>query len=451
MAPMLGSRGLLFPLLGAGALCFSCSGKVVTFGTAGGDGGAGAGASGPGSTGPGHGGAGASGSSSFAASGGANTSGSSFASGSGGPCPSTDENVDMDGDGWTPAQGDCNDCDPNVNPGAVDVPGDPGQVDHDCDGKYDPPAPCDTGLALDDVDAGDAARAIDLCQTTPASPPLPQKTWGVIGSQYVRADGAAFASPGLQTGLQSGFGPNVNPQVGQSLLALSSGHARTASQPDACGSASCVENADGTPPVGFPQTIPGCAPSTTIADDVALELDIRTPTNATGYAFSFKFYSMEFPFWVCDPYNDQFVALASPAPAGAMNGNISFDGAHNPVSTMLAYFDVCDPTQSSLYASDCHTMGSTTCPALPNPYCQSGTMELLGTGFDVWDTSYGGGGATRWLSSQAPVVGGSELTLRFAIWDGGDQEFDSTILIDGFQWITGPAVVVSTTPVAQPK
>src|SRR6185312_6651457 len=35
---------------------------------------------------------------------------------SGGACGSN-PTVDSDGDGWTPAQGDCNDCDPTVNPG----------------------------------------------------------------------------------------------------------------------------------------------------------------------------------------------------------------------------------------------------------------------------------------------------------------------------------------------
>ena len=32
------------------------------------------------------------------------------------------DNVDHDGDGFAATDGDCNDCDPNVNPGALDVP-----------------------------------------------------------------------------------------------------------------------------------------------------------------------------------------------------------------------------------------------------------------------------------------------------------------------------------------
>jgi len=39
---------------------------------------------------------------------------------------------DADGDGWTPANGDCDDTDADVNPSAVDVPLD--EIDQDCDG-----------------------------------------------------------------------------------------------------------------------------------------------------------------------------------------------------------------------------------------------------------------------------------------------------------------------------
>ena len=159
---------------------------------------------------------------------------------------------------------------------------------------------------------------------------------------------------------------------------------------------------------------------------------------------------MEYPFWVCNDYNDQFIALVSPAPAGSINGNISFDSMHNPVSVNLGFFDVCDPGQIGDYAISCKGIGKS-CPSAPDPYCPSGTGELQGTGFDVWDTAFGGGGATSWLTSQAPVRGGEEISIRFAMWDTGDANFDSTTLIDNFQWTATPGVSVSTTPLPQPK
>ena len=62
----------------------------------------------------------------------------------------------------------------------------------------------------------------------------------------MRANGTT-ANPGLQVGLQPGFGSNVHVQGGKRLLALSSGYARTPAQQGACGSLSCTSSGPGTP------------------------------------------------------------------------------------------------------------------------------------------------------------------------------------------------------------
>ena len=81
---------------------------------------------------------------------------------------------------------------------------------------------------------------------------------------------------------------------------------------------------------------------------------------------------------------------------------------------------------------------------LPQAPGHLGTQELAGTGFDVWDDA----GATGWLVTQAPVEPGEEFSIRFAIWDTGDQAWDSTVLIDNFQWIANAGTVtVGTEPV----
>jgi len=378
-----------------------------------------------------------------------------------GSCHPTDPNGDMDMDGWTPNQGDCNDCDPDINPGAIDVlhqndGGTPTWGDEDCSGvPGDSAMPCDQGLALTDVDPNDAAKSIELCQTATAT----DRKYGVISAAYVRANGTAVTTPGAQAGIQSAFGTNVHVQGGANMLALSSGFARTIGQAGACNGISCQTNASGTAPTGFPEDAPTCRPTTVIADDVALELQIRVPSNATGYSFSFKFYSFEFPDWVCatDGYNDQFIALVTPPPMGAYvptgstGGNISFDSNNNPVSVNLGFFDVCDPTTPTRFASHCRSADAGACPPTPSPYCPLGVGDLAGTGFDTWHTSVGPAGATRWLQTQAPATPGSTITIRFAMWDAGNYEFDSTVLIDNFQWnATGGTVTVGTTPIPQP-
>jgi hypothetical protein len=332
--------------------------------------------------------------------------------------------VDGDGDGFTGADGDCNDCDPNVNPGAIEVvvteegdDGVPPPADEDCDGMVDNVVTdCDASLPIDDSDAFHGAEAIELCQKT--NPGSPQ--WGVLDAKYVRADGSpAPASP--QFGILGGFGPNVFPQAGTRVLGLSSGDARLPGQPNACNNYSCNAAGAGQAPPGFPQDSAGCPGATDIYDDVGLEVQIRTPKNATGYKFDFAFWSFEYPEWVCTSYNDQFIALVNPPPEGSINGNVSFDSNGNPVSVNIAFFQVCAG-------------------------CPLGTAMLQGNGFDgSWSQDAGG---TGWLQTQVPVTGGDEITVRFAIWDTGDQAWDSTVIVDNFQWIAnGGTVVVGTTPV----
>ncbi len=365
----------------------------------------------------------------------------------GGGCANIDANVDDDKDGFTGNEGDCNDCDPNVNPGALEVFDVNGgtKVDEDCNGTIDDVAmPCDDVLAVTDPDPKNGARAADLCQFIDATNPTDRR-WGVLDAKYVRANGVETPQP-EQFGIFDGFGPNTHVQIGKRLLALSSGRSRRPGDPTPCGSNTC--NAAGgqtTAPAGFPQTSANCPLDTGINDDVALEVKLRAPTNATGYQFLFDFYSFEFPSFVCTAYNDQFIALMNPAPAGSVNGNISFDSNKNPVSVNLAFFNVCDPASKMYYGFNC--VG--TCPSPPDPYCPLGVAQLEGTGFDSWASD---GGATGWLVSTAPVQAGEVFTLRWAIWDTGDSALDSTVLVDGFSWIAnGGTVGVETAPLPVPK
>lgn len=148
--------------------------------------------------------------------------------GSGGTGPSglrAGPNDDFDGDGFTPNMGDCNDCDPLVNPAAFDVPGD--MVDNDCDQFPDNSVmPCDMNLTVDDNDPMHAAAAMGLCTPNNGQPNPP---WGVISAKWVLPDGStamATSDYELGHGILPRFGPNVHAQEGVRLLALSSGAAR---------------------------------------------------------------------------------------------------------------------------------------------------------------------------------------------------------------------------------
>ena len=103
------------------------------------------------------------------------------------PCTNLDPNSDGDGDGFTPAAGDCNDCTNQMNPGAFDYPGN--GVDEDCNGvPDDEPVGCDNQTV--DIGYGDpvvAAHAIGICRMAQGS------SWGLVSAKYVKADG----SPGM--------------------------------------------------------------------------------------------------------------------------------------------------------------------------------------------------------------------------------------------------------------
>jgi len=338
---------------------------------------------------------------------------------------------DRDKDGWTVAQGDCNDCNPSINPGAYDVPGD--GIDNDCNGFIDDQVlECDSGLNIADNDAFNGARAMDLCRES-APTDGPANTWGVISAKYVKADG----TPGMNAnshGLLPSFG-NAGLRKGKALLALSSGTARAPGQPGY----QCPQNANmqtsGNPPEGYPKESPACPDVVTgeCNDPAALEVEIRVPTNAKSFTFDFNFYTFEFPDYICSTFNDFFVALMWPKHELLPDNNISFDQDGNPVSVNNSLLQVCQSQNAK---------GK----FFP---CPLGPSMLQGTGFGAMDIMCTGGqnhAATGWLTTQAPVTAGDILKLRFAIWDSGDHILDSTVLIDNFTWSTETADDILTKP-----
>ncbi len=361
--------------------------------------------------------------------------GSGGAGGAGGAPCDTGPDTDDDLDGFTNNQGDCDDCNPDANPQAVEMPTPQGDtpVNEDCDADTDePPETCDSTLQLGSTDPLDGARAIDLCRQSQGA-----DDWGIVSVAWTRADGTAVPSPSFTVGLSDAFGTNILPQLGSRMLVLSTGHARDADDdPDPCGADSCTLLGEGVSPGGFPQVFGSCATGTTIHDDIALEVTLRVPSNAFGFSLRHAFASFEFPEFVCTQYNDQFVALMSPAPANAVNGNVAFDSSTTPPSVLFEIFDHCDPTQAGQYACNCPI----DCPMPPDPYCAAGTTLLDGTGFNSWGAAGFGSGSTGWLETTVAVNPDDPFTLRLTVFDVGDVNVDSTAWVDAFQWQRdGPA------------
>jgi hypothetical protein len=350
-------------------------------------------------------------------------------------CPSG-PNDDKDKDGFTVAEGDCNDCDPIVNPAAIEIitadpaPGDGGApvpVDEDCDGLVDNLAPfCDTGLALANADPLNAVRAMDLCKLSTGP-----KSWGIVSAAWVLADDkplpknpTQLANYHLGHGILSDFGPNNTPLLGKSLLALSTGTARRPTDP---GYQDVVGFDKGYPGMVslFSQGSPTCpgVVSTSPRDAVGLEIRIIAPVNAYGFRFYSSVFSRSWPERVCSAFDDTFLVLQSPVPFGTQPGQpIAIDMLGNKLALNQMYAGACSCAAPPCFAP----------PAGPTqkPYaCELGPSALAGTGFE-------GSGSTGWLETRKPVEPGKQFTLLFSLWDGEDGLYDTTVLVDGFQWIT---------------
>jgi hypothetical protein len=340
-------------------------------------------------------------------------------------------NVDLDGDGFTPAQGDCSDCNAGINPGAFDVPGN--GIDEDCNGKLDDAeAGCDASVSIENPFPEEVARGVDLCKVA-AGP----KDWGVVSAAWVLPDGSpkpggsAGTNFDLGHGVLPNFGVNVQPRGGTRVLVLSNGTARRPGDPGYQSPQGFSKGYDHAPPAGFPKETAACGSTVSGPphDGTALSVTVRAPTNAYGFSYDFSFYAYDFPSFVCQQYNDVFFALLSPAVAGQPDGNIAYDEMGNPVTLNGANFRVCGCNNGP----PCLAGGKT--------YdCPLGTAQLAGNGFD----DNGAKGATGWLTTTVPVTPGQEITIRWGVYDAGDGVFDSTVVLDHWQWITTPGVMYGT-------
>ena len=289
---------------------------------------------------------------------------------------SQDLDKDFDGDGY-PLRYDCNECDPNINAGAFDVPGN-GQ-DEDCNGvPDDEPADCDKGIAMNTADPYDGARAMGLCKKA-----TNDKMWGLVSAKWVKPDGSPQTEP-LGQGVLPKFGVNAT-QAGDTMLAISSGSARGPMDPGYHDVGGWSKGYTSGTPAGYPKESPACKGSgfgfaSGAHDGAALQVKIRVPSNAQSFKYQQNFFTYEFPNFICSDYNDFFVTMMDPKPAGLPDGNIAFDQDGNPISVNNSLLQVCQPQTAGGKMFGC-PLGPTT---------------LSGTGFETH-------AATGWLTTTAPV------------------------------------------------
>ena len=402
-----------------------------------------------------------------------------------GKCTPCDSNTtDCDGDGWLASEGDCCDkpgpcgSEPKlVNPGAIEVVGN--GIDDNCNVLVDlfdtvDTQPCDVNLAANTTAGGDFAKAIGICRTTTANPAQKKdKTWGLLDAQLVRADGTPLGDHAGHS-IRGKFGGSILPLNGSSIAVLSNGRAADATQTGpgpnggapagnnvsyafipqsavnigSCASPLCIKDWLGAanPPLKAANQLPAAPNCGQIAnpsganDSVMLVLTLRAPTNARAFSFNSFFFSAEYPEYVCTPYNDQLIALVdtpngtpSPIPNPIDKNLMTFTQNNQKwpvainISSGTSVFSVCDAASMTMQCGG---------GKVSNLSCKSGASALAGTGFEkpnVGNCLIGGG--TYWLTTAGNVIPGDVVQLRIATWDVSDFIFDSTTLVDGFQWL----------------
>jgi hypothetical protein len=284
--------------------------------------------------------------------------------------------VDADGDGFVGPE-DCNDANPAIFPGAPETAN---AQDDDCDGMIDEGGtsmhvPCDCGGAVTSP-----AVSLGMCD-------------GLL------SETAAGPADGRE--IMSSWTVPFSPTEGCTMLQLSSG-LTPGNQPGTYQTDPGCDFISGGGCATIPPTFDGPA-----NDELSVTLTFTVPEGANTLSWDFAFFSVEWPEWVGQGYNDTFEAEIQ---SMMFTGNASFDETGASITVDNVLFD-------------------TTCASAAT--CDP---DLAGTGFD--DTT-NGGGTTHWLQTATPVVPGETITLTFRIYDSGDGILDSAVVVDNLVFNDG--------------
>lgn len=144
---------------------------------------------------------------------------------------------------------------------------------------------------------------------------------------------------------------------------------------------------------------------------------------------------------VCASFNDLFVALLDSSHAGAPTNPADKNLATHTTPQSSRYLLTVNLArdQTGLFTQCVNgVMGCASGNTQAMAMCTD-AAGLAGTGMDVptpdqCDASSLRGGGTGWLTVRGNVVPGEIITLRLALWDTGDDQYDSLILLDNFHW-----------------
>jgi hypothetical protein len=339
---------------------------------------------------------------------------------------------DDDGDGWTVCAGDCNDHDSLISPCAFDTndPTDPvgtDGVDNDCDGKVDNLITCEGGLTSGhDQTPGDYAKASDLCDN-PMCPRVVNAIW------Y----GPTLANTKRITGHMGSS--QFSPRQGQLMSFLSSGTADDLTDTPAyltCPGSDFNSTFMNPMPLTAAQNINPCMTgvdesTVSVHDYTELRMSIRAPINAGSYTFDFAFFSEEYPVYVCQGFNDTFLAIQTSQQYPPPGNQIAYDANNHRINVNNAFFQDCNSAVAGWGYGYTHA-----CTGALTLLNGTSYEKLLGPSSNPPSSCNGshGSGGTDWLNTTSPIQPGETFTLSFIVFDENDGILDSAVLLDHFRW-----------------
>ncbi len=385
-----------------------------------------------------------------------------------------------------------------VGPASFEVAGN--NIDDNCNGEVDEEVTCDAGisktLSKDDV-SGNAvklAKAMELCdpwlqkaEISLTGPPAEEKIDDKTNDGCCAQGESSNCMPYNRMSqplpmfndkyqvymVADKFGEKLIPFKGQALSILSTGQWNHPTMDFECATENAGDMKTAAPVPedwinmqqdckcpdgkGTPGDYENTCEGKTIpigADPIMLTIEAKVPNNANAFSFRVYFLAIEFP--QTTDYNDFFVALLdseynSKNPdsdkKNPRDKNLAMSKDGFPLGVRMAekgIFEVCN--------NDPNCIDGFTHQQAMTPYTQfcKGDQELAGTGFEskyqtlMGVQTCGGHGGTGWLLLQGNVIPGETIKLRIALWEQGqvlygqDHSFDTTVLLDDFEWHEEP-------------
>jgi cysteine-rich repeat protein len=264
-------------------------------------------------------------------------------------------------------------------------------VDGACITDFDLPEPACSGCA---GIANYGLCAVDICYPS-------------LFVSFEEESSSGDTTSGAWSGLTR-LGSNQNdlaPKLGNSYLAISSGNIFGSSH---------MDNRSG-PPGGTVD--PFGETGDMMYDAMDFVVTLTAPAQATGFQLDYVFLSLAYDEYVGTDEADKLYFVVT-----RQNGEARI------VNTTS-----CRPEVTPEVVVD----GVPSCYVGINSglseICGSETTDIAGTKYECNN----GGGSTGWLRTSASLVPGERFTLRIHIHDAGAALYDSTAILDNFQWLGG--------------